>query len=45
MKTIYIMLVLFNGLLIASQSKWYMPESELSPAVQAIADRHEKALN
>lgn len=45
MRTIYIMLVLFNGLLISTQSKWYMPESELSPSMQAIVDRHEKALN
>lgn len=45
MKTIYIMLVLFNGLLIASQSKWYMPESELSPSMQAVIDRHMETRN
>lgn len=45
MKTIYIMLVLFNGLLIASQSRWYMPESEISPSMQAVIDKHMKARN
>lgn len=45
MKTIYIMLVLFNGLVIASQSRWYMPESELSPSAQAIVERHMNARN